>query len=507
MEKLTSDITAIARILFETAAEGLLVTDKQGVIRVVNPRVNELFGYDEGELVGQPVDILIPQSKRDDHTTKRENYHQRPTRRSMGMGMDLEGVRKDESTFPVEISLNHFTENGDIYVMALISDITERKRVEAKLVELNEELEARVDDRTRQLKESQLLYSMIARSYPNGTINVFDKDFTYVFAEGKEMYRLGITSENLVGTNYFDRVAPDIADSIKDEFAKAFQGEEVNFEIYHGDNWYLMSAVGLPTGNGDIGQIVVVEQNITAQKQAEKDVREALSKEKELNELKSRFVSMASHEFRTPLSTVLSSATLIDRHNAQSGNERITKHVTKIKSSVQHLTGILNDFLSLDKLEQGTINPQITKFNLRGLCSDLVSDMKDLAHGNREIDFNYEGHDEVHQDQNIIKNILLNLMSNALKYSPTDKPVGLKVQASDTAFKLEVSDKGIGIPESEQRHLFERFFRAKNAGNIEGTGLGLHIVKKYLDMLGGNVKFESNPEIGTTFYIELPNSK
>ncbi|NNE55500.1 MAG: PAS domain S-box protein, partial [Flavobacteriales bacterium] len=431
-------------------------------------------GYDPEEMIGQKVELLIPRDKASKHQGYRESYHKKPERRVMGTGRDLQGLRKDGTQFPVEISLNYFDSDGKTLVMALVSDITERKQAEAALVKLNEELEQRVEDRTQQLHESQLMYSMIARSFPNGTINVFDRDLNYVFAEGKEMYRLGITSEALVGTNYLDRIPKDLVGVIQENFNCAFEGQEVNFELEHGDSTYLLSAVGLPGTNGDTDQILVVEQNITAQKDAETNIREALQKEREVNELKSRFVSMASHEFRTPLSTVLSSAALIDKHNGEDGNARITHHVSKIKSSVQHLTGILNDFLSLDKLEQGAIEPNPSQFDLRAFCLELVNDMNDLSDREGELIMDFQGKEDVYLDPNILKNILFNLMSNAMKYSGPEKPISLKIKHEAEKLHVEVKDEGMGIPEDEQKHLFERFFRAKNAANIEGTGLGLH---------------------------------
>lgn len=200
----------IYKLLFESAAEGLAIVDSKGIIRLTNPRLNNMFDYNEEDLIGQPVEILLPLDKKKAHVQQRTNYTKSPRSRSMGYDMDLTGTKKDGTLFPVEISLNHMKKNGDLLIMALITDITERKKAKEELVRLNEELESRVQERTKDL-------------------------------------------DNAIS-------------------ALQFSNEDLHEEV-------------------------------EIRKKAEKNAQAALGKERELNELKSRFVSMASHEFRTPLST------------------------------------------------------------------------------------------------------------------------------------------------------------------------------------------------------------
>jgi len=247
-----------------------------------------------------------------------------------------------------------------------------------------------------------------------------------------------------------------------------------------------------------------LEQQISVTKKAETEAKSALERERELNELKSRFVSMASHEFRTPLSTILSSASLIEKYEQAEAQEKRQKHVKKIKSSINNLNGILDDFLSLSKLEEGRLDVDIEQVNLIDICEEVIDELSSIKKENQDIIFYTEGvPDLIKADPKILKNIIINLTSNAIKYSEKDIRVGVDyTRANDIC--ICIVDQGMGIPEEDQRHLFERFFRAKNVTNIQGTGLGLNIVKKYVDMLGGAINFKSELDKGTEFHVTFP---
>ena len=238
---------------------------------------------------------------------------------------------------------------------------------------------------------------------------------------------------------------------------------------------------------------------------ANDQLAQSLQKEMHLNELKSRFVSLASHEFRTPLSTIMSSATLVDRYEGANYLEKRKKHISRIKASVRDLTGILNDFLSLEKLERGKVVPKPSSFSLVELLTEVIEEMQDVAQKGQQILFQNEcAENSALHDKNLFKNILNNLVSNAIKYSPENTEIRVLCRGSDTGFSIWVKDEGMGIPHEEQAHLFERFFRAHNVENIKGTGLGLSIVKEYVELMGGNISFESEENNGTTFHLELP---
>ncbi|NUM50560.1 MAG: PAS domain S-box protein [Flavobacteriales bacterium] len=501
----------ILHALIETAAEGYLVTDEKGTIIFSNSQIESLFGYTKKEVIGQNIDILLPKEYRNKHKEHRKEFNQNPKKRNMGANIDLWALKKDQTKFRVQVSLNHYHSQGKMFILALVSDITERVEAAIKINILNQELEEKVEHRTKELdkaleaiKESQLLYSAIARNFPKGTINVFDTDLNYIFVEGQELFRYGVTSKMLVGTNYLERLAPEIRPQIEKNLKKVFKGKSISFEVEHKKNYYLLNAVPLADSNGKIKQILVVEKNVTQEKKSEEEIKKMLEKEIQLNELKSRFVSMASHEFRTPLSTILSSTTLIEKYDENGEHEKKKKHLYRIRSSVNNLTGILNDFLSLDKIEEGKVTCTPSEFDLISICKELKEEMQALAKQNQVINCSFQTETIVVQlDKQLLKNIMINLISNAIKYSPENSTIHIKIEIENN-LTIHVTDSGIGIPESEQKHLFERFFRAKNSTNIQGTGLGLHIVKKYAEMMNGTVTFNSKENEGTTFTVTLP---
>jgi PAS domain S-box-containing protein len=239
--------------------------------------------------------------------------------------------------------------------------------------------------------------------------------------------------------------------------------------------------------------------------ESKKEVDLALEKEKELNNLKSRFISTASHEFRTPLATIMSSVSLTGKYAESMDKEKMFKHIDRVKNSVNHLTDILNDFLSLDKLEEGVVVANPENIYLNALINELTDEMRGIAKAGQK--FIYTGlqtNDQIYIDKRILKNIMLNLLSNAIKYSNENTLIEIKAKRDFDFLFIEIKDQGIGIPIKDQVHIFERFYRAHNSGNVQGTGLGLNIVKKYVEILNGEINFKSIPEKGTKFTLKFP---
>ncbi len=397
--------------LFENATEGIILTGSHGKIVLVNPATERIFGYSTQELIGQFIEILIPDKVKPHHHILRDGFYQKPSNRVMGQGRDLYGKKKDGSDIPVEVSLSHYKKDEELFVIAFIVDITRRKEIERNMIEQQKQLE-KVSNEIRKM---------------NAELEVKVEERTMILKEA--LQRL----------------------------------EESQTELH-----------------------------------------EALDKEKQLNEIKSRFVSMASHEFRTPLSTVLSSASLLEKYKTTGEQEKRSRHIDKIKSSVWHLNDILEDFLSLGKLDEGKVRIDIVDFDLKEFINETMDEMKGLLTKNQQILSEYEGEQIIHSDKKLLKNIIINLITNAIKFSGENGDILIQTTVGNESAVISVIDKGIGIGMDDQDHLFSSFFRGANAANIAGSGLGLHIVKRYTDLLNGDVHLQSELGKGTTVIITIP---
>ncbi|OAQ42309.1 histidine kinase [Pedobacter psychrophilus] len=232
---------------------------------------------------------------------------------------------------------------------------------------------------------------------------------------------------------------------------------------------------------------------------------ESLDKEKQLNILKTRFVSMASHEFKTPLTSIQLSASLIGKLAIEFDNPMLKKYTETIKNAVKNLTNILNDFLSLELLETGKIKPILIQLDVVKFSEEITEDMQSLAKTQQSIVYHHTGNGRIATfNPSLLKNSLINLISNAIKYSGPDSSIEFYTKITKDNFTIVVKDNGIGIPKKDQIHLFQAFFRAHNTGNIPGTGLGLNIVGRYTTLMNGKIKFKSKENIGTSFTLTFP---
>ena len=217
---------------------------------------------------------------------------------------------------------------------------------------------------------------------------------------------------------------------------------------------------------------------------------------------------MASHEFRTPLSAVLSSAYLLSRYAKTEEQPQREKHIQRIVSSVTSLTEILNDFLSVGKIEEGDIQPHYRDFDVKELMKDIIQDVQHLLKKGQTISYDHIGaNTDAHLDPSMMKHIVTNLLSNAVKFSSEGAVIELVTKRDKDTLSVSVKDNGIGIPEEDIENLYKRFFRSSNVTNIQGTGLGLHIVSKYSELMNGKIECESKIGSGTKFTITFINDK
>lgn len=248
----------------------------------------------------------------------------------------------------------------------------------------------------------------------------------------------------------------------------------------------------------------ILKEALQKLEESQHELNEALDKERQLNEIKSRFVSMASHEFRTPLSAVLSSASLLSKYTRGEEQEKRDRHITRIKDSVKHLNDILEDFLSLGRLDEGRVAADPSEFNMKEMISETLADMKLLLKPGQSFKTKYEARETLYADKKLLKNILINLLSNAIKFSGENSEIELNASTNNNHAIITIADHGIGISEEDQAHLFSSFYRGSNANNIQGTGLGLHIVKRYIDLMDGAVHLQSEQGKGTAVTINFP---
>jgi PAS domain S-box-containing protein len=250
-----------------------------------------------------------------------------------------------------------------------------------------------------------------------------------------------------------------------------------------------------------------LRNTINSLQKTKSELDEALKREQDLGAMKSRFVSIASHEFRTPLATIMSSLSLVEKYADLSEVEKRDRHINRIKTAVRNLTEILNDFLSLNRLEEGKVVTLKEDFNPYKLLEEVHQQMLSLAKPGQDIILEITGEQTFNSDTKLLTNILINLLSNAIKFSPDDGKIYLSAEITSKKITLKVKDSGIGIPIAEQKHIFERFYRMSNAGEIQGTGLGLSIVYHYVNLLNGRISFVSAENTGAEFTVVIPHSK
>ncbi|MBT8319036.1 MAG: PAS domain-containing sensor histidine kinase [Gramella sp.] len=251
-----------------------------------------------------------------------------------------------------------------------------------------------------------------------------------------------------------------------------------------------------------------LEDEIKRRKDAEKKIKDALHKEKELNELKTKFLSLVSHEFKTPLSGILTSATLAEKYTKAEQQEKRERHLVTIRNKVHYLNNILNDFLSIERLDSGRGQYKFKDFGLKRLLNEVIYNANITLKDGQEIRYPKDIEDvELHMDEKILELILSNLLGNAIKYSPENTTIDLSLDFQGDFINFEIKDQGRGIPKKDQKHIFERYFRAENALLDQGTGIGLNIAKTHLENLGGSIAFVSKENEGTTFTIKVPVNK
>lgn len=522
----------------ESAGNGIIIVDAQQTdlpIIYSNAAFSRITGYGKSEILGKNCRFL----QGDDLDQKEIQSLAIAIQKRKSCRVVLRNYRKDGALFFNELIINPLYDEKQrlTHFIGVQNDVTEIQKTKMQLEDYADKLELKVAERTKEIEatvqrlvennlmlqdqiqetilaesnalRSEAQFTAIAKKFPNGLIVVFNAFFEILYIEGEELKRSKMKKNDLEGS-YIDEVSLFTTfqlEQIKQDIQKTISGKSLSFEMEFENNTYAVNSTPLTLDAESTTWALFVYNNITEQKKVQDKLAKALKAEQELNELKSRFISMASHEFRTPLSAILSSAILIGKQNKSGMEEHRKKHVDRIRTHVKHLVVILNDFLSLSKLEEGMVQAKGQYFELIQFCKLVIDEMETTKKKGQKIQFkNKDSILPVFLDPKLMSHIIINLLSNALKYSEEGKIISFEVQQTVETIKLIFSDQGMGIPEEEQKRLFERFFRADNATNIQGTGLGLHIVKQYTDLMGGTISFTSKLGEGSTFTVQLPKN-
>lgn len=498
---------SIQKTLLDTAGAMIIATDENGIIRLFNPEAACKLGYIESEVINKETPVLFHDKK--DIERKRKELLKL-------FGINLKNnfdvlVEKARRNIHEEEQYIYVTKTGTSFPVSLT--ITTLKDTKGNIsgfvgiaVDISERIKAEIE-----LKKVRQMFLQLLHNYPDGIISIIDKNYHFVYTGGDLHKRLHSDIGQLIGKEIYPRFPEPLRQIIFVMLESVFQekvfisGFELPYSIVN--RTYIMDAFPLMEDDGSVNYIGVVIKNISKLKKAEEDLREALKLEKSLGKLKSRFVSMASHEFRTPLSTILSSAYLIERYPANEDQAKREKHLQRIVSSVNMLTDILNEFLSLGKMEEGKLQAKFSEFSIEEMVHATLDEIKNNLKKEQQINYGHEGAPIVFLDKSLLKHIVMNLISNASKFSSDACTIDIKTTNKNDKIILSVKDNGIGISKEDQQHLMERFFRGTNAGNIQGTGLGLHIISKYVEMLNGDIQCKSQLEKGTEFIITFNSKK
>lgn len=358
----------------------------------------------------------------------------------------------------------------------------------------------------QQLNKTVRLLETLAQNFPQVVIGTLDKEMRLTRIGTNRPVMTEITDSGAENANSLGDYFPHLQGDTLPILRRAFKGESVVHQAQAGNKFLNIKAIPVRNAQGAIDEVLCVFHDITEQKKMEQGLLAALEREKELGELKSRFVTMASHEFRTPLTAILASTFLLESYSGDDYSKEKVVHTSRIKRSVNNLTNILNEFLSLEKLEANKVSVVHSDINIpEYIQDDLIGEMDLIKKPGQSIEYQHTGKSIVHLDHHLLWSILTNLISNALKYSRPNSNVKVTSELKDEKLTVVVTDKGIGIPADEQKNIFGRFYRARNVTNIEGTGLGLHIAQKYVGLLNGQITFDSRLDEGTIFTVVIPD--
>ena len=475
--------------------DAVLITEARPIdepgprIIYVNEAFTRMNGYSLAEVVGKTPRIL--QGEKTDRTEIKKLWDALSCWETATV--EVINYRKDGSEFWVEFSVVPVADKNGWYThwVSVQRDITERKQAEKAL--------RKSEERFRSLIENAL-----------DIITIIDSDRTIRYASLSAEKVLGYSSADLIGKNVFEYIHPDDVANAHHTFTNGLQNPNsalsIEFRCRHQDgSWRILEAIVQKfIDYEETPRIVVNSRDITERKRLD-EIRLALERERELSALKIRFFSMASHEFRTPLSTILAAAQLLENCDEWTETEKRMRNLHRIQYSVKNTIQLLDDILTINRAETGKLefNPQF--LDLPKICGQLVEEIRLSVGAKHNINFVCQGQcSNAYLDEKLLRSIITNLLSNAIKYSASGSNIYFNLEGDLNQVILRIKDEGIGILEDDRKQLFEPFHRGKNVRNIPGTGLGLVVVKKCVELHSGSISVNSEVGVGTTFIVNLP---
>ncbi|MEO5670735.1 MAG: PAS domain S-box protein [Ramlibacter sp.] len=489
-ERSLSDATQRLEALIASANDAVITIDERSNIIDWNDAAERMFGWKRDEAVGKPItELIIPASYRANHLAGIDLFLREGKAPIFNRRVETLALRRNREEFHAELSIWPVRSGDRFTFSSFIRDISRRKAAE------------------RALAESEAKYRKVVENVNEGILVTAAGRILYANPRALEL--TGLDESTAKSKPFIEFIHEDDRQRVLENHLRRLRGDLVEnhyqFRVLHRDGavrWLEISAVVFEWQNTPATLNFLTD--VTERRQIEQDMRAALARERELSELKSRFVAVASHEFRTPLAAILSSIELLDDYGPRLPEGERKEIVGLIKNAVTRMNKMVEQVLITSRLEAGRFVFEPRPWSVPDLLVQVASEM-DQAHPQASrISMRCEGVEQMRLvDSKLLSHILVNLLGNALKYSAPDSPVTCVATADGELLRVSVADSGIGIPAGDLPRLFETFHRGTNVGNIQGTGMGLHIVKECVDLHRGSIDVQSEPGQGATFHVLL----